>query len=286
MKPVFEYIDFRKFLSDYYTEKKERSRVFSFRYFSNKAGINSPSFLKHVIDGKRNLTRPVIEKFCAALGFSPKEELFFRNLVLFNQAKTAEEKQEYYTVLRTLAGGVSESVLEKDQYDYFSQWYNPVIRELICIHNYRGDYKKLGATVVPSITPSDAKKAVLLLERLRLVKKKTDGSYGQTSSAVTADSSILSMAVRAFTKTMIDHSKNAIDLFQKKERHISSVTMGVSAATYDVLAQEVEAFKDRLKAIVNRDTQSNRIYQMTISLFPVSANADTGDSNDRNGGSV
>jgi hypothetical protein len=38
-----------------------------------------------------------------------------------------------------------------------------------------------------------------------------------------------------------------------------------------VLAEEIEAFKDRIKAVVRRDDRSSRVYQFTLTLFPVSA---------------
>jgi uncharacterized protein (TIGR02147 family) len=95
MKPVFEYIDYRRYLRDYYAENKKSKKYFSYRYFSSRAGIKSPVFLKLIIENKRNLTRPMIEKFCKALDLNNKEALYFRHLVLFNQGKTAQEKQEH-----------------------------------------------------------------------------------------------------------------------------------------------------------------------------------------------
>lgn len=270
MKAVFEFIDYRKFLLYYYEERKRNSRNFSYRFFADKVGINSPSFLKHVIDGKRNLTRAAVEKFSGALELSPKEILYFRHLVLFNQAKTALEKQEHYSSLRSLAGGVKESVLKADQYDYFANWYVPVIRELICLHNFEDDYKVIAAAVEPPILPSEAKKAVLQLLRLKLVERLPGGCYRQINTALTADSLVTSLAVRSFMKTMLDHSKNALDQIPKDKRHISGMTIGISQAAYAVLAEEIEAFKDRVKAIVNKDDDSSRVYQMDIALFPVS----------------
>ena len=270
MKAVFEFIDYRKFLSYYYEERKRNSRFFSYRFFAKKVGINSPSFLKHVIDGKRNLTRPAIEKFCSALELSPKEAVYFRHLVSFNQAKTASEKQEHYAALRSLAGGIKESVLNADQYDYFANWHVPVVRELICLYNFKDDYKKIAAAVEPPILPSEARKAVEQLLRLKLVERKPDRAYREANTAITADGAVTSLAVRSFTKTMLDHSKNALDRISKNERHISGLTMGISPAAYAVLAEEIDAFKDRVKAIVSRDCVSSRVYQMNISLFPVS----------------
>lgn len=277
MKPIFEFIDYRKFLADYYQSKKETSTYFSYRYFAGKIGVNSPSFLKHVIDGKRNLTRRMAERFSSALELSPKEKLYFRNLVLFNQANTSAEKQEHYAILRSMAGLVKESVLNIDQFDYFAKWYTPVIRELICLYNFKNDYQLIGAMLKPAIEPLEVKTAIDLLQRLKLIEIQDNGMYCQTSSAlVAADSSIKSLAVRSFTRAMLDHSKDALESCDKKIRHISGITMGISAEIYDLLEAEIEAFKDRVKIIVNRDTESSRIYQMNISLFPVSEDIKTG----------
>jgi uncharacterized protein (TIGR02147 family) len=270
MQSLFEFIDFRKFLDAYYKEQKEKTRFFSFRYFSQKAGIASPSFLKHVIDGKRNLTRPVIEKFCAALKLSPKEATYFRNLVLFNQAKTSAEKQEHYAVLRSLAGGVKEAVLNADQFDYFSAWYIPVVRELVTLRDFKDNYKLLAQSVKPAILPSEAKAAVKLLVRLNLIDRQGGGAYRQTNTAVVADANVSSLAVRSFTRSMIERSKDALDAVDRRERHISGLTMGISPATFEIIAAEIEAFKDRLKIIVNQDHEGSRVYQLNIALFPIS----------------
>jgi uncharacterized protein (TIGR02147 family) len=271
MQSIFEFIDYRKFLDSFYKEQKKKSRNFSYRYFCGKAGIKSPSFLKHVIDGKRNLTRTVIEKFRHALKLTEKESVYFRNLVLFNQAKTSSEKQEHYAVLRSMAGRVKESALRADSYDYFANWFTPVIRELVCLHDFKENYKNLASMVRPSILPSEAKAAVKLLVRLKLVRRQADGTYAQTDSAIVADDTVASMAVRSFTKSMLQNSQAALDVFDKNNRHISGITMGISRETYAVLCAEIEAFKDRVKLIVNQDRDGSRVYQMNLSLFPVSA---------------
>jgi uncharacterized protein (TIGR02147 family) len=267
---IFEFIDYRKFLAEYYRTKKESSRYFSYRYFSQKIGFNSPSFLKAVIEGKRNLTRQMLERFCKAMNFGTKETLYFKNLVFFNQAKTSLEKQEYYLSLKSMAGGVKESILNTDQFEVFSNWYVPVIRELICLHNFHEDYQTLAAALKPSIQPVEAKAAVALLLRLKMIVQRADGSFRLVSPAMAMDSSVTSLAVRSFTRTMLERSKEALDTIDKKARHISGVTMGISPETYDVLTSEIEAFKDRVKIIVGNDANSSRIYQMTVSLFPVS----------------
>lgn len=275
MRSIFEFIDYRKYLAAYYAEKKKASRRFSYRYFAQKAEIHSPSFLKHVIDGERNLTRPMIENFCTGLELTAKEANYFRSLVLFNQAKTSIEKQEHYANLRNMFGAVRESVLDTDQFDFFSNWYTPVLRELLCLHDFKDDFTKIASMLIPPILPSEAKSATKLLLRLNLLQRTADGTYRQIESAVVADSAVMSLAMRSFTKAMLDHAKNAVEAIDWHIRHISGITIGISPATYEVLAAEIEAFKDRVKLITSRDDTSCIIYQMNISLFPVSQNTKT-----------
>jgi len=270
MIAIFEFIDYRKYLEAYYNEQKQATSYFSYRYFSQKACIRSPSFLKHVIDGKRNLTRLVIEKFATTLKLNRKESLYFRNLVLFNQAKTAEEKQEHYAVLKTLTGSVVEAILNNEQHIYFEKWYNPIIRELLCLYNFHDNYKLLAHMLEPPISVPDAKKAVALLVRLNLVKQDPGGRYSQTSRAITVDERLSSIIVRSFARDMVQRAAKALDEFDKTQRHISGMTMSVSDATYSVVVEEINAFKDRIKTIVGRDGNGTRVCQMNVSFFPVS----------------
>lgn len=270
MKTIFEYIDYRQYLADFYQQKKETTQYFSYRYFAQKIGINSPSFLKSVIDGKRNLTSSMAERFSKALELNTKERSYFMNLVLFNQAKTLTEKQRCYEIMRSMSEQLKESVLEEDQFNFFSNWYIPVIRELVCFRNFNEDYEALGASLQPPIAASRAKASVELLLRLRLIEKTRSGAYKQTATAVTANESVTSAAVRTFTQTMLDHSKNCLDTIGKENRHISGITMGLSRQTYEIITKEIEAFKERLKIIVNHDSNADMVYQINVSLFPLS----------------
>ncbi len=273
-KPVTAYIDYRVFLKDYYEYEKKHTKFFSHRYFALKAGISSSSFLSRVIDGKRNLTRPMIEKFSKALKLTEKEAVYFRNLVLFNQARTSVEKNECYAVLRSMKGIIKETVLQIPQYEYFKNWYTPVIRELICIRDFHDDYAQLARMVIPVITAKEARETVNLLLDLGLIKKNADRSYVQTQKAVTADSQVHHLAVKSYTDAMLKHSQTALHTMDKSIRHISTMTLGVTAAQYSVLTAELEAFKERVKQIVTENDDASQVYQLNFALFPVSKSTD------------
>jgi uncharacterized protein (TIGR02147 family) len=275
MEKVFKYIDYRKFLLDYYSEKKTTTHFFSYRYFSNKAGIKSPVFLKQVIEGERNLTLQTIDKFIGALNLTKKEATFFRHLVQFNQSTTAIEKQEHYSVMLSMMDYVNEHRLSADQYVYFDAWFNSAVRELICLYDFRDNWDLLARSVRPAITPREAKQSVELLVRLNLVKKQKNGSYKQTNSAITSGSEVLSLARRSFNSTMLLLARDSNESLPPDVRNISGVTLGISKACYEVLIAELSAFKERVISIVNRDEGSSRVYQFNFQLFPLSE--DTND---------
>lgn len=274
MKTIFKYIDYRIFLNDFYNEKKRNVRHYSYRVFALKANIKSPIFLKLVIDGERNLTRRMIDQFIPALGLNKKESVFFKNLVLFNQAKNALEKQEYYSVMLSMMDYVNEHQLSADYYSYFELWYISVIRELVCLHDFRDNYSMIGQTVIPPIKASEVKKAVALLVRLNLICKQSDGTYRQLDTAIMSNDPMVSLARRSFNGEMLLRAKEANDTIRPEERNISGITMGISSACYDVILAEMAAFKERIKVIVNQDETSNRVYQLNLQLFPLSRNID------------
>jgi uncharacterized protein (TIGR02147 family) len=270
-KSIHEFIDYRRFLAWFYQEQKRTSKQFSYRWFAKQAGITSPSFLKFVIDGKRNLTTPMIEKFTVAMRLDARDAKYFSHLVGFNQAKTAREKQDHYAVLRSLGAPAREEVIRGRGFDYFERWHTPIIREIICLRPFGEDWEALGRAVTPSIPAADARTAAETLLDLGLLERRPHGWYRQTKKGLAADESLTSMPVRAFHGMMLDHGKRALHEFGKHERNQSSMIMGLSATAYAALVEEIRALKDRVKVLVHNDEDCSRVYHLSLDLFPVSA---------------
>ena len=272
MKSILAYIDYRRYLRDFYEEKKQTTRFFSTRYFAQKAGLSSASFLREVIDGKKNLGKKSVDKFILALGLTGKEARFFKHLVFFNQAVGADEKQDHYAVLLSLMNSVKEFQLTVLQLRVYNYWYVPVIRELACIMDFKDDFTLLANAVYPTITTSEAKSAVKLLVRLKMLRKLENGRYEQCSRAVQAKSELDAMAIMNFTRAMSEKAINALVTLPKDERNFSTVTCGMSRSCYELILAETSAFKDRVVAIINNDarTRTDRVYQFNFQIFPVS----------------
>jgi uncharacterized protein (TIGR02147 family) len=83
MPDIYQYIDYRAYLRDYFAESKKSNPAFSHMFFAKKAGINSSGFVHLAMNGKRNLTKPVLLKIARAIGLNAEQTEYFED-VYFN----------------------------------------------------------------------------------------------------------------------------------------------------------------------------------------------------------
>jgi uncharacterized protein (TIGR02147 family) len=192
---------------------------------------------------------------------------------MFNQAKSAEEKQEHYRVVVSMMNLVSEFELNADQYSYFDKWYTCVIRELVCLYDFKENYSLLAKVLKPTINKKEVREAVQLLKRLKLIKKQKDGTYTQTNTALTSGhdrTGMIMQARRSFNRTMVEHALSTMDTVPVDKRNVSGITMGLSESGYEIMLAELAAFKERIITIANRDKNLSGVYQFNFQLFPLS----------------
>jgi len=269
---IFDYIDYRKYLHDYYSFMKSTTTFFSHRYFMNRAEIKSPNFLKNVMEGKKNLTKESVLKFAKALGLKKKEIEYFENMVFFDQSTSGEKKQYYYDRMMLFCKNVVRATLKQGQAGYFSQWYHCIVRELVVIRNYQDNWAALAADVRPKITPVQARKSVELLVALGLIGKNSDGTYSQTSKNITAGTQPLDiMVIRNYHRQALKNAQEALDAFPSDERNLSALIMSVSESSYREIVDEIQEFRDRVTLLANKTNGSDRVYKLAIQLFPVSS---------------
>jgi uncharacterized protein (TIGR02147 family) len=274
MPSVFKYQDYRKFLADYYDEKKGSSASFSYQNFSRKAGFTSKSFIFNVIKGRKNLSRGSVVKLCEMLGLGKTEAVYFENLVYFNQARNLGERTFYFDKLNSVHPTTAEAStarkLRKDQYEFYSQWYHVIIRSLIDLFPNEKDPSKFAKMVYPPVTAKQAGKSIELLCRLGLVEKQKSGTLRASSKILTTGQDLQSLAVQHFHLSCMELAAKALKELPKEKRNISGLTLGISPEAYDHVCEAILSCQEKILSIAEKDTGSDRVYQLNFHLFPVS----------------
>lgn len=273
MPNIFEYQNFRTYLKDFYTEQKAGKKRFSYRYFSEKAGVNSPSFLYYVIENKRNLTGSSILKISQAIGHTREEADYFENLVFFNQAKKINEKTHFYSKLIEIRRPIDIQSIDEDRYSYYNKWYHSVIREVVTFFDFKGDYKVLGLFLIPPISAPEAKESVFLLEQLGFLERDENGLYHQTNNLILGKPRpIHAFIIERFQQEMLDMAMKAYERVSIYDRISTSATLSVSRETVELFKMRIREFQQDMMEIARVDDEQEQAIQITVNLFPVSRN--------------
>jgi len=275
MKSLFEYLDYRLYLADYIADQKKTTRLFSFKTLADKAGFGARDFLYRVIKGQRNLTDKSARQVSTALCHTSAEAEYFKTLVFYNQEDNPGHKERLYHTLISLNtrkhGTAHLRHVREEQYEYYSTWYHSVVRSLIDLHRFSGDFARLAGKVRPQITTRQAKSSVQLLESLGLIIKESDGTYRVTDKTITTGPDLSSPVIRNYHRATIDMASRAMDIWPGEERDTSSLTLGISKQTFEKMRKKLREFRHELLQLARDDKEADRAYHLNLHFFPVSS---------------
>jgi uncharacterized protein (TIGR02147 family) len=248
---VFEFTDYRKYLLAFYEGKKAANGSYTMSSFVRRAGLgaNSRGYLKLVIEGKRSLTPHTLRRFIEAMDMKGREALYFENLVYFNQSKTAKDRDYYFHRLSasTSAKGPAKPIeLLKSQYDYFSNWYYPAIREVVALGDFKEDPAWIAAKLKNKITRKNAADALAALIRIGMVVRTASGKLVQSEPAVTYSGGTFNAAGNKLHAEVIDRAALALREDADEDVITNFVTLSVEESKFAELKQMIEAFRERL----------------------------------------
>lgn len=273
MKEIVEYTDYRKYIRDYYEERK-RSSVFSWQKFAQDAGFSSAVFLKYVCEGKKNLSVGSAGSVASAMGLAGYEQTYFVLMVSYAHAKSDKAKRAAFEERCALAKAHKMRVLGNDEFDYFKSWKNPVLREL-APHMPGAKPLEMARACSPSITAAEVTETLNFLLKLKLLKRDRDGNYHQTDKTITmGDMDVVPVAARELQRQMGEFAIKAIDL-PLSERTMSGFVLGLTERSYERIRKEMADFYRRIVAIATEDDETERVYRMNMQLFPLSKRIET-----------
>jgi uncharacterized protein (TIGR02147 family) len=275
---VFNYTNYRKFLKDSFEYKKAQNRHFTYRYFSQRAGLASSGALKEVIDGKKGLSIHSIPKFVEPFGLSKKEALYFEKLVLYNQAREEHEKSKYFQEMIKLQRLPRSRKITPKEYTFYTYWYNSVIREIVALKDFEYDPEWIADHITPKVTAAQVKDAIELLLKLGFVKQE-DSKLVQGVPKLSVDPDVTSLLTRNFNRRMIEIGWEAIDRFDQEEREVSGLTLHMSRHVYYQAKEMIRKFKqDLFDFVCNHPAQSEVVCRFNIQLYPFSKNLEKKDA--------
>ena len=272
MKEIVEYTDYRKFIQDYYDERK-RSSAFTWRDFARDAGFSSAVYLKYVCEGKKNLSINAAGSVAAAMGLVGFEQTYFVLMVSYAHAKGDEAKRAAFEDRCALARAHKVRVLGNEEFDYFKSWKNPVLREL-APHMPGAKPLEMAHVCKQKISAAEVSETLDFLVKSGLLKKDKSGNYSQTDKSLSMGPvDAVPVAARDMQRQMGEFAVQALDM-PLSERDMSGLTMGLTRRAYEQIRKEIADFRRRIVAIASEDDETEQVYRLNLQLFPLSERLD------------
>lgn len=277
MPDIYQYLNYRVFLKDYFSEQKKKRSAFSHQFFAQKANIKSSGFVLHVIKGERNLTRTVILKIAGAIGLNIHQTAYFEDLVAFDQAKTQSEREFYLNRVTQKRNSIRAKPLNNRQFELYSAWYHTVIRELIRIDHGSGTPVDIAKKLIPPVTPKQVKDSLNLQKTIGVLNVDEQGNYRQTEPFISCGGAVRNTMLVKYQKEMLRQAQEVWDYFTTEELSMHTVTLPINEEMLPAVREEIRCFKSRLLELANSVHKApDRVYHFNINAFPVTKSVKEG----------
>ena len=267
MPDIFTYTDYRKFLSDSWAERKAQDPKFSHRFIGLRAGFASSGFFSRILSGDVNLTPSGALRLAEIFHLSNQETRFFELLVLFDQARTHEERMLF---LDRIVASRSTRVprAETSQMAFCKDWRAVAVLQALDLVELADDHAGLGGMLHPPVEESEVGRILGLLEELDLAKRDQNGIWRKTHATLSTGEAE-SEAIDLFHQRTMALGIEAIDRWTSDERSISTLTLSISKPTFERLRDKLRCLRRELLDMASSDELPDRVVQVNFQAFPL-----------------
>jgi uncharacterized protein (TIGR02147 family) len=263
---VFDYLEYRDFLRDFYKESRKGQSFFSYRYMAAKTGLDPSSVVK-ILQKQLHLSIKSLPKVIEFLKLNKQESDYFTILVHFNRARDPDQSRLNFEKLLKCRRHPAK-VLKSHEYEFFTKWHYAAIKDLLSFYTFDGNYKKLASQLNPPITEREARRAIDLLLELGLIRTTGDG-FELTEKNISTGDAWRSIAIRNFQKQLMQLGQEALDTVLPEKRDVSSLSFSISRKELATMRERIRELRHDLVRIANGCSDPDGVYQLNIQLFPL-----------------
>lgn len=269
---IYEYIDFKRYLDEYRKARREIDPGFTHAFICHKLGQpNARSYFNNVISGRKNVTPGFVDLLLKLLELGPAEAKFFRALVNYNQATSANEKEYYFDQI-VQCNRTPYKLIDKNTYAYYTEWYHSTIRSLLGILDFKDDYKDLAAKLLPSITLTQAKTSIKLLLKLGLIAPDSRGYLKPIDKVLSTGEKVADTILQQYQIRSLELGKDAIANDACQPKRTLTYTIFISDTGYRRITDRMEQFQSEIRSIIHKDEENpTRVYQINLQIIPKSS---------------
>jgi uncharacterized protein (TIGR02147 family) len=166
---VYEYLDVTSFLQDYYKFRKTRDKGFSYESWATELELNSRSFLRLMVYGKKKISPRFIESFVQQVFVTKNEGTYFSYLVKYSQSPAGKERQLLSQKMMQILKLEHSAQIVTEKADYISDPLLPRLLSLLCFSDLRANAQRCATILKKDL--AEIQEALAKLEAMKLTEK-------------------------------------------------------------------------------------------------------------------
>ncbi len=261
---LFQYMEYRAFLTDYVEWRQKGNASFSKRAFSQKY-FGSTGILYAVIQGQRDLGPKLRVRCAAALALEDKENEYFDLLVQHNQAKADLERNFLFEKLSRFRNS-KPWVVAENQHKYYAKWYYAVVFSYLGLDKKKSTPREIAAEIYPALTEAQVQESIDLLMKLELVKKSERG-YALTRNHLVSGGFTGDVALE-YNRQIQGLTNNLAQADMMKFKAFSTQVTTVSSESLKAIRKKFAAFQDEMKDIIAKDKGTDKVCTVVFQIIP------------------
>ena len=266
---IYDYLSYRDYLRELYEQLKGSAIGYSYSQFAEDLGFSRSNSIWLVITGSRKLTESSASKIEKSLRFQGKELRYFKMLCKFNNAKRPDQREKYLARLIEIRGAGKESITDLNALEYFSEWYHPIIREMVNMDEFQHDPEWIASKLCIKVPLQKIARSLELLKELKLIRFDSKRNrYIQSGGHVRSDRVIEKFAAIKFHETMCDMAKESITQIEVERRDLNSITLCLSEESAMKLSEKFADYCDEIVQYEEQTQVRTQIFQVNLQLFP------------------
>lgn len=268
VKPT-SFIDYKPFLNSLFAGAKQKLEKYTYHEFAEDLGFSASNIAHQFIRGHRKLSAKAAATIVKSLEMKGNERRYFEALVDYCNTTTPAKREQLFQKMISEKNQVLSSDGDKDWLEYLSEWYHPVVKELVGFVSFKNDPQWISDQIKPRIRPEQAKKSLELLERLNFIEFDPKiQSYVPVSTDLSTGHEVRGIGFTRYHQKMIEMGRESLANVASRARDISATTVSIDEATFRRLKSMIHEFNERIIAESKECQQKDRIYQINIQFFP------------------
>jgi uncharacterized protein (TIGR02147 family) len=277
---VSNYLDYRKFLSDFYLYRRETSkndlRPYNYAVFSAAANIKSPNYLKLIIEGRRNLSEDMIMKFAKAMGLNKETSEEFKILVLFGQTSDPAERNMHLKALneKRVDSKLKSGEIDQKTWDKIPSWISWILYSLIDQKDVKFDPESLRKVLREKASVDEIRTSLeAIIQTGEIVVDPATGEFKKARSLMESAEEVPVALVRKLQSELMYLGLESLFRDSATDREFGSATMALTKAEFEDLRFQLRKLRKEAQkniGVKRLSSKGDRVYQLNLQLFPVS----------------